>query len=280
MGRVEDLRGVVRPSGPVARSVHGGSLRESAHGAVSAVQQQVGGSVGGRSGVGVLKRLAVLQECSVELASLASLPGLRRAVLVEPREMSVLRVQRARDDLAVAFGYADFGRSQSQAGFNVGDVAFEASGDLVWQFRKSKGSTKNKRSLAFRLPAGSVPLLLEALRDWLKIREALSVSFSQLWRLPWEKEVLVAADFNGMLQHALSRRGLSAPVGFIYTGHSTRAGALSEGNARGIPISTLRYMGGFAVGSSVPEQKYIDPSCPPSPAGQHFFGWLQPPLPS
>ena len=108
------------------------------------------------------------------------------------------------------------------------------------------------------------------------------MSFSQLWRLPWENEVLVAADFNDMtlLQHALSRRGLSAPVGFIYTGHSTRAGALSEGNARGIPISTLRYMGGFAVGSSVPEQKYIDPSCPPSPAGQHFFGWLQPPLPS
>eukprot|EP01048_Picozoa_sp_COSAG05_P037474 COSAG05_NODE_17491_length_324_cov_0.933333_1_plen_106_part_01 len=67
--------------------------------------------------------LRLVQECSVELASLASLPGLRRAVLVEKREMSILRVQQARDDLAVAFGYADFGRSQSQAGFNVGDVA-------------------------------------------------------------------------------------------------------------------------------------------------------------
>ena len=106
---------------------------------------------------------------------------------------------------------------------------------------------------AARLEEQDPPPPEEALRDWLKIREALSVSFSQLWRLPWEKEVLVAADFNGMLQRALSRRGLSAPVGFIYTGHSTRAGALSEGNARGIPISTLRYMGGFAVGSPVPE---------------------------
>ena len=214
--------------------------------------------------------LRLLKECSVELASLASLPGLRDDV----------RVQNARNDLAVAFAYADFGRSQSQAGFNVGDVAFEASGDLVWQFRKSKSSTKNKRNLAFRMPAGSVELLLQAFSDWLKVRAALAVPFSQLWRLPWETETLVSANFNDMLQCALSRRGLSAPKGFIYTGHSTRAGALSEGNALSIPISTLRYLGGFAVGSSVPEQKYIDPSCPPSPAGQHFFGWLRPPLPS
>jgi hypothetical protein len=53
----------------------------------------------------------------------------------------------------------------------------------------------------------------------------------------------------------------------------------AQGNALGIPISALLYMGGFAVDSPVQEQKYIDPSGPPSPAGQHFFGWLRPPLP-
>ena len=54
---------------------------------------------------------------------------------------------------------------------------------------------------------------LEAFSDWLKVRAALAVPFSQLWRLPWEEETLVSSDFNGMLQSALSRRGLSAPKG-------------------------------------------------------------------
>jgi hypothetical protein len=62
----------------------------------------------------------------------------------------------------------------------------------------------------------------------------------------------------------------------VYTGHSSRAGSLSEASALGVPIVKLRFMGGFAVGSRVPEDTYIDPSCPPSPAGDIFFGWLRP----
>ena len=53
----------------------------------------------------------------------------------------------------------DFMHSMHVSGFAEGNVAVDSSGDLVRQFRKSKGSTKNKRALAFRLPAGAVPLL-------------------------------------------------------------------------------------------------------------------------
>eukprot|EP01048_Picozoa_sp_COSAG05_P005676 COSAG05_NODE_344_length_11005_cov_35.313772_12_plen_194_part_00 len=98
----------------------------------------------------------------------------------------------------------------------------------------------------------------------------------QFWRLPWEKWPLVGSDFDAMLTRSLARRGMSPPPGFVYTIHSTRAGSLSEGAALGVPLSRLKHMGGYSPTSTVPEDKYIDPSCPPSPAGRHFFGWLLP----
>ena len=47
--------------------------------------------------------------------------------------------------------------------------------------------------------------------------------------------------------------------------------------AIGVTITTIRRCGGYSKDSRVPEQKYIDPTCPPTPAGIQFFGWLRPP---
>ena len=51
----------------------------------------------------------------------------------------------------------------------------------------------------------------------------------------------------------------------------------SSAAAIGITIVTIRRMGGYSLTSMVPEERYIDPSCPPSPAAITFFGWLRPP---
>jgi hypothetical protein len=219
--------------------------------------------------------LRLLRECGPRLAALARLS---RSELITT---AAAAVADCRADLAVCFGYADFGRGQSQSAFTVGDVVFDSAGDLLWQFRVWKGSTKHKHNLTFRWPADSNPLLLAALRDWFALCATLAAGkqqhvHKQLWRLPWEGKPLTSSSFDGFLSGALKRRGLSAPPGFVYTGHSARAGSLSEANALGVPIVTLRHMGGFAVGSRVPEATYIDPSCPPSPAGVIFFGWLRP----
>ena len=56
--------------------------------------------------------------------------------------------------------------------------------------------------------------------------------------------------------------------------------ALSPGwqpvRALGVTLDVISHQGGYAPGSTVPERKYIDPSCPPSAAGHVFFGWLRP----
>jgi hypothetical protein len=103
-------------------------------------------------------------------------------------------------------------------------------------------------------------------------------------RFPWRCRTtslflprLARMGQTNIMQLSLKRRAIQAPAGFVYSGHSCRAGSLSEASALGVPIVRLRFVGGFAVGSRVPEDKYIDPTCPPSPAGAFFFGWLQPP---
>jgi hypothetical protein len=200
-------------------------------------------------------------------------------------------VTNCRDDLAVSFGYADFGRSDSQASFKRDDVVLvptaatllrsghgsDVESDLLFQFRRTKGSTKNKFPAVFRWPASSNPTLISAVQQWLLLRTRLGpVSGDQFWRLPWDK-ALTASDFNDMLTRSLTRRSLAAPKGFVYTYHSVRAGAQSEAAALNVPITVIRHQGGYAPGSKVPETTYIDPSCPPSPAGAAFFGWLRPP---
>ena len=186
-------------------------------------------------------------------------------------------VTEIRDDLAIAFGYADFGRSQSQAGMKKGDICFERTGALVFQFREAKGLSKNKHNLVYRWPVGSNPALLSAMKMWLSVRDRIGSLSSQFWQLPWEKKRLVGSDFDAMLQRSLKRRLIAPPKGFVYSSHSSRAGAQSSAAAIGVTIVTIRRMGGYSLTSMVPEERYIDPSCPPSPAAITFFGWLRPP---
>ena len=227
---------------------------------------------------GVRTRDAVASE-RLYLPAKIPLQFLQEVSLVVPilgQTSSQQMIGDARDDLALAFSYAEFGRSASQAGFRTGDIVFESDGSLLFAMRKAKNLTKNKHNLAFRWPVGCIALLLDAVKLWTTLRYRIGGLPEQFWRLPWEKRPLVGSDFNAMLGRSLARRGMSPPPGFVYTIHSTRAGSLSEGAALGVPLSRLKHMGGYSPTSTVPEDKYIDPSCPPSPAGRHFFGWLLP----
>ena len=152
----------------------------------------------------------------------------------------------------------------------------QAEKSLSFKFRVAKGSTKHKHNLSFHWPPESIPALIAAMESYAQLRARLGCTHDQYWRLPWEAKKLVSADFGKMLARSLARRGLSAPKGFVYSMHSVRAGAQSAAAAIGVTVVTIRHQGGYVPGSNVPEQKYIDPSCPPSPAAVLFFGWLRP----
>eukprot|EP00873_Tetraselmis_striata_P029248 jgi/Tetstr1/449512/TSEL_036600.t1 len=65
------------------------------------------------------------------------------------------------------------------------------------------------------------------------------------------------------------------PAGTSWTSHSLRKGAASAANAIGVPLSHIRYQGGWATNSDVVPD-YIDPNVLPSPGAGFFFGHIAP----
>eukprot|EP00873_Tetraselmis_striata_P023192 jgi/Tetstr1/443456/TSEL_031467.t1 len=69
--------------------------------------------------------------------------------------------------------------------------------------------------------------------------------------------------------------GAAPPAGTSWISHSLRKGAASAANAIGVPLSHIRYQGGWATNSDV-VLDYIDPNVLPSPGAWFFFGHIAP----
>eukprot|EP00873_Tetraselmis_striata_P015230 jgi/Tetstr1/435494/TSEL_024399.t1 len=69
--------------------------------------------------------------------------------------------------------------------------------------------------------------------------------------------------------------GAARPAGTSWTSHILRKGAASAANAIGVPLSHIRYQGGWATNSDV-ALDYIDPNVLPSPGASFFFGHIAP----
>eukprot|EP00873_Tetraselmis_striata_P010231 jgi/Tetstr1/430495/TSEL_020303.t1 len=69
--------------------------------------------------------------------------------------------------------------------------------------------------------------------------------------------------------------GAAPPAGTSWTSHSLRKGVASAANAVGVPLSHIRYQGGWATNSDV-VLDYIDPNVLPSPGAWFFFGHIAP----
>ena len=66
--------------------------------------------------------------------------------------------------------------------------------------------------------------------------------------------------------------------GYAWSSHSLRKGGASAASAIGVPLSTIRHIGGWAVASSVVNQ-YIDPAVLASVGAWFFFGAFAPTSP-
>eukprot|EP00873_Tetraselmis_striata_P019879 jgi/Tetstr1/440143/TSEL_028500.t1 len=69
--------------------------------------------------------------------------------------------------------------------------------------------------------------------------------------------------------------GAAPPAGTSWSSHSLRKRATSAANAIGVPLSHIRYQGGWATNSDV-VLDYIDPNVLPSPGAWFFFGHIAP----
>eukprot|EP00873_Tetraselmis_striata_P016956 jgi/Tetstr1/437220/TSEL_025950.t1 len=87
---------------------------------------------------------------------------------------------------------------------------------------------------------------------------------------PW-----TAATMSDWLSTAVRLVNAAPPAGTSWTSHSLRKAAASAANAIGVPLSHIRYQGGWATNSGV-VLDYIDPNVLPSPGAWFFFGHIAP----
>eukprot|EP00873_Tetraselmis_striata_P006097 jgi/Tetstr1/426361/TSEL_016673.t1 len=87
---------------------------------------------------------------------------------------------------------------------------------------------------------------------------------------PW-----TAAKMSDWLFTAVRLVGAAPPAGTSWTSHSLRKGAASAANAVGVPLSHIRYQGGWATNTDV-VLDYIDLNVLPSPGAWFFFGHIAP----
>ncbi len=74
---------------------------------------------------------------------------------------------------------------------------------------------------------------------------------------------------------ACEATGNSPPKGFSWTSHSLRKGAVSAANAIKVPLTGIRYSGGWSTNSNVLEAKYIDFAMALLKVAYIFFGHLK-----
>eukprot|EP00873_Tetraselmis_striata_P017669 jgi/Tetstr1/437933/TSEL_026563.t1 len=84
-----------------------------------------------------------------------------------------------------------------------------------------------------------------------------------------------AATMSDWLSTSVRLVGTAPPAGTSWTSHILRKGAASAAIAIGVPLSHIRYQGGWATNSDV-VLDYIDPNVLPSPGAWFFFGHIAP----
>ena len=98
-----------------------------------------------------------------------------------------------------------------------------------------------------------------------------------LWALPGDSGRYDASLQTRWLQISLAAVGHAAPTGYVYLSHSLRIGAASAAAAICVPDHKIRFVGGWAPGSTT-LVVYVDPTVQPTVAGRLFFGYLLVPI--
>ena len=78
---------------------------------------------------------------------------------------------------------------------------------------------------------------------------------------------------NACVQAAVLRAGFAPAPGLTVTGYCTRKGAATAAHSVNVPLTLIRYWGGWAAGSDV-VMRYIDVAAPATAAARLFFEYL------
>ena len=153
------------------------------------------------------------------------------------------------------------------------DITWSASHIyIVLEHEKGRSRREDPRARTLVFPVQpSLQPLIDVLEKW------------RVCRMTWGHSTLFFAlkgetlhksphvPMTAWLLNVCARLDEQPPPGYAWSSHSLRKGGASAASAIGVPLSTIRHIGGWAVASSVVNQ-YIDPAVLAS-AGAWFFVW-------
>jgi hypothetical protein len=189
-------------------------------------------------------------------------------------------VPRVREDAAIALTSLFAGRQDTSVHLRSCDVRVSAS--EIWLRLSEKGKRHRRFRRVVRLPlaqtsaAGvpsAVPRVAALLQHYFALRERQPGEEPEFaFQLHGESRP-TTSTMEGWLASALRRCGVAAPAGFAYQGHSLRSLGVSAMAAIGVPRHVYVWVGGWARGSSVVDEAYVDPTFTPSAAAYALYGW-------
>jgi hypothetical protein len=191
---------------------------------------------------------------------------------------SVTDIRLLRACLATIASYIFFCRGECGACAMKSDLIVNDS-HITLRLRKEKGKNalkeghKNTRQIL----VDDMPRVAAALLTFFTLTEKKHRKCTRRWATTRDEERCSwnANTSTEWLHVACKATGNSPPKGFSWTSHSLRKGAASAANAIKVPLTDIRYSGGWSTNSNVLEAKYIDFAMAPSKAAYIFFGHLK-----
>eukprot|EP00873_Tetraselmis_striata_P007881 jgi/Tetstr1/428145/TSEL_018197.t1 len=186
--------------------------------------------------------------------------------------------------LASVVNFMFFARGLTGVSCRVRDVHVDDY-NITLQVYREKGRAGRRGPDDLRvllLPVSEHPRVARLLHHFLDHVQsvpqvAVGLAKSNFWAVssdeqskPW-----IAATMSDWLSTAIRLVNAAPPAGTSWTSHSLRKGAASAANAIGVPLSHIRYQGGWATNYDV-VLDYIDPNVLPSPGAWFFFGHIAP----
>eukprot|EP00873_Tetraselmis_striata_P026641 jgi/Tetstr1/446905/TSEL_034363.t1 len=186
--------------------------------------------------------------------------------------------------LASVVNFMFFARGLTGVSCRVRDVHVDDY-NITLQVYREKGRAGRRGPDDLRvlfLPVSEHPRVARLLHHFLDHVQSVSLvavglAMSNFWAVssdeqskPW-----TAATMSEWLSTAIRLVNAAPHAGTSWTSHSLRKGAASAANAIGVPLSHIRYQGGWATNSDV-VMDYVDPNVLPSPGAWFFFGHIAP----
>lgn len=196
--------------------------------------------------------------------------------------LKILRFAAATQDLfplraaaCVALNFLLCHRGGTSTGCLRGDLTVD--GRHITLFRRVvKRGMPDDRVAVLQISVEAHPVLAAVLRRYVRLQAAHCPEATHFWQLPGDEPAAWTADtVTAWLAEACEAVGEEPPAGFVWTSHSLRSGGASAASAAGAPLPSIRWLGGWALGSNV-VMDYIVPGIIDTPGGHFFFSFLVP----